>query len=75
MLETVTSRSRELVKPLSSGGLWVPWEIVDHEKAMAKIMVVCGKCLSNLKARGLRVPETGRKVREIQEIFLEESFW
>lgn len=53
----------------------MPWEIVDHEKAMAKIMVVCGKCLSNLKARGLRVPETGRKVREIQEIFLEESFW
>ena len=53
-----------------------PGEIVDHEKKkMAKIMMVCGKCLSNLKARGLRVPETRRKVGEIQEIFLEESFW
>lgn len=44
-------------------------------KKIAKIMIVCGKCLSNLKARGLRIPKTRRKVGEIQELFLEESFW
>ena len=49
-------------------------ETVDREK-IAKIMIVCGKCLSNLKARGLRIPKTRRKVGEIQELFLEESFW
>ena len=51
-----------------------PGETVDHEKKIAKIMIVCGKCLSNLKARGLRVPKTRRKVGEIQKSFWRKAF-
>lgn len=58
-----------------------PGETVDHEKKkIAKIMIVCGKCLSNLKARGLRVPEVlgcqrlGERLEKSRKSFWRKAF-